>query len=251
MTIDPALTYTIQATIVDGDNAWVTGKGVPVLTKGNPSTVTITLSYRPDLLKGAVSGQITAIGVQPSATAYAMAVLIDPATGESLGIDVQTVDDGLPVAFAVPYSVTDIQPTKDYVVTAEVGDDGAVWRNVAGVPVITNGNPKSGIQVVVSEVAAPSPSASPSPTPSAAPVPPPDETSGGGLLTWIIIIAIIAAIAAFLVARGRGESDAVGAGTAAAGAAAATTGATEAAAGTDAPPPTEPPASGPEPGAST
>ena len=53
--------------------------------------------------------------------------------------------------------------------TAEVGDDGATWRNVAGVPVITNGNPKSGIQVVVTPVvaASPSPSSRPPPTPSA------------------------------------------------------------------------------------
>ena len=58
-TIDPSATYTIQATIVDGENAWVTAHGIPVLTKGNPSNVAITLSYRPDLLKGAVTGQIT------------------------------------------------------------------------------------------------------------------------------------------------------------------------------------------------
>ena len=63
--IDPSATYTIQATIVDGDDAWVTAKGVPVLTKGNPSKVAITLDFRPDVLKGAVTGQITGIGVQP------------------------------------------------------------------------------------------------------------------------------------------------------------------------------------------
>ncbi len=76
--IDPSATYTIQASIVDGENAWVTAHGIPVLTKGNPSNVAITLSYRPDLLKGAVTGQITGVGVAPSATAYSMAVLVDP-----------------------------------------------------------------------------------------------------------------------------------------------------------------------------
>ena len=162
--IDPSATYTIQATIVDGDNAWVTAKGVPVLTKGNPSEVAITLDYRPDVLKGAVTGQITGVDVQTSPTAYAMAVLVDPATGASLGIDVQTVEEGLPVAFSVPYSLTDIQPTEDYVVTAEVGDEEATWRNAAGVPVITNGNPKTAVQVVVTEVSTPAPSATPSPT---------------------------------------------------------------------------------------
>ena len=153
-TIDPAATYTIQATIVDGEVAFVTGHGVPVLTKGNPSKVDITLTYRPDLLKGAVTGQITGVGITPSPAAYAMTVLVDPSTGDSLGIQVQTVDDGLPTAFSVAYAITDIKPDQDYVVTAEVGDNGATWRNAAGVPVITNGNPKSGIQVVVTPVIA-------------------------------------------------------------------------------------------------
>ena len=170
-TIDPSATYTIQASIVDGENAWVTANGIPVLTKGNPSNVAITLSYRPDVLKGAVTGQITGVGVAPSATAYSMAVLVDPATGNSLGIDVRDVAAGLPVAFSVPYAITDIVPTNDYVVTAEVGDASTSWRNAAGVPVITKGNPKSGIQVVVTEVAVPSPS--PTATPSASPVPAP------------------------------------------------------------------------------
>ncbi len=101
--IDQSVTYTIQATIVDGANAWVTGKGVPVLTKGNPTEVDITLAYQPDVLKGAVSGQISAVGLHPSTSAYSMTVVVDPATGESLGIDVDTVAQGLPQAFAVPY----------------------------------------------------------------------------------------------------------------------------------------------------
>ena len=205
--IDPSATYTIQASIVDGENAWVTAQGIPVLTKGNPSNVAITLSYRPDLLKGAVTGQITGVGVAPSATAYSMAVLVDPATGNSLGIDVRDVKAGLPVAFSVPYAITDIVPTNDYVVTAEVGDASTSWRNAAGVPVITKGNPKSGIQVVVTEVAVPSPSPTATPSASPIPAPAPDVTSSGNLLTWIILIAIIAAIVAFLIARGR-EPDA-------------------------------------------
>lgn len=209
--IDPSSTYTIQATIVDGDNAWVTTKGVPVLTKGNPSTVAITLAYRPDVLKGAVTGQVTAVGLEPTATAYSMTVLVDPATGESLGIDVRNIGDGLPAAFSVPYSITDIQPNKDYVVTAEVGDEGQTWRNVAGVPVITNGNPKSGVQIVVTPVAVAAPSASPAPTASPAPSTPPVPDSGrsdsGGLLTIIILVAAAAAVAAFFIARGRSSTD--------------------------------------------
>ena len=209
-TIDPNVTYTIQATIVDGEHAWITGHGVPVLTKGNPKDVDIRLTYRPDLLKGAVTGQITGVGIDLSPTSYAMAILIDPTSGETLGIDAQNVVDGLPVAFSVPYAITDIQPTQDYVVTAEVGDDGQTWRNAAGVPVITNGNPKTAIQVVVTPVvvASPSPSASPSPTPipSVSPAPEPSRPGSGNLLGIIILIAIILAIVAFFIARGRSET---------------------------------------------
>lgn len=212
VTIDPAQTYTIQATIVDGDNAWVTGAGVPVLTKGNPSDVAITLDYQPDVLKAAVSGQISGADVAPAPNAYAMAVLVDPSTGESLGIDVRSVTDGLPVAFSIGYTITDIQPTQDYVVTAEVGDGASTWRNAAGVPVITNGNPKTGIQVDVTAVsiASPSPSATPSPSPSAtaAPIPAPGIGTSGNLLLWIIVIALIGAAAAFLIARGRKPDEA-------------------------------------------
>jgi uncharacterized lipoprotein YbaY len=212
--IDPSVTYTIQATIVDGANAWVTSRGVPVLTKGNPTKVAITLGYRPDLLKGAVTGQITAVGLRPSTTAYAMAILVDPATGDSLGIDAETIANGLPQAFAIPYTITDVDPTQDYVVTAEVGDQGATWRNEAGVPVLTKGNPKTAIEVVVTQVAiaTPSPSATPTavaaPLPSAAPVPTPSRTGSGDLLLIIILIAAVGAIAAFLIARGRNASDA-------------------------------------------
>jgi uncharacterized lipoprotein YbaY len=208
VTIDPAVTYTIQATIVDGANAWVTSRGVPVLTQGNPTSVAITLAYRPDLVKGSVTGQITAVGFQPSPNAYAMAVLVDPTTGASLGIDVKTIEKGLPVAFAIPYTITDIDPTQDYVVTAEVGGQDVSWRNAAGVPVITKGNPKTAIEVVVTPVATPIPSVAPTPTPASSPtpVPAPDKTGGGGLLGIIILIAIVGAVAAFFIARGRSAS---------------------------------------------
>lgn len=215
VTIDPATTYTIQATIIDGENAWATGRGVPVLTKGNPSSdVAITLDYRPDLIKGAVSGQITGTDVQVGADAYAMAVLLDPSTGDSLGIDVRSITAGLPVAFSVGFTVTDIVPTDTYVVTAEVGDGTSTWRNAGGVPVITNGNPKAGVQVPVTavSVASPSPAStlSPSPSPSPSPAPPPGIGTSGNLLLWIILVALVGAAAAFLVARNREQAAAAG-----------------------------------------
>ncbi len=248
--IDPAKTYTIQATIIDGPEAWVTGQGVKVLTKGNPTDVDVTLTYRPDLLKADVTGQITAVGLDLSADAYSMAVLIDAETGDSLGIDVRTVTDGLPVRFAIPYTITAINKNDDYVVTGEVGDQGMTWRNAAGVPVITNGNPTSGVQVVVTEVVTPSPSPSPSPTatPSPSPVASPSEpvettgTSSGNLLAIIILLAIVAAVAAFFIARGRKSSDTPPTEPGASEAGMAEASAGEAASDAEDAPPSEPPA---------
>jgi hypothetical protein len=198
-----------------------------VLTKGNASEVDSTLAYQPDVLKGAVSGQISAVGLHPSTSAYSMTVVVDPATGESLGIDVDTVAQGLPQAFAVPYLITDVDPANDYVVTSEVVDSGQSWRNDAGVPVLTKGNPKTAVQVVFTPVVFASPSPTVTPAPSAAPEP--TGRDSGNLLGIIILIVIIGAIAAFFIARGRDQGGAGGAAAAAGAAGAAgTAGATEA-----------------------
>ena len=133
----------------------MTGHGVPVLTKGNPSKVDITLTYRPDLLKGAVTGQITGVGIHAVAGG-----LRDGRPGRSVDRRLARHRGRRPSITACrsrsrsPYAITDIKPAQDYVVTAEVGDNGATWRNAAGVPVITNGNPKAGVQVVVTPVIA-------------------------------------------------------------------------------------------------
>ena len=161
-TIDPNATYTVQATIVDGENAWVTGKGVPVLTKGNPSNVDITPTYRPD--RRARSAARSPASATPSTTPTAMAVLMDLSTGESLGIDVRTVDDGLPSAFSIGYTITDIALNDDYVVTAEVGDGGGSGGTLPASrssPTGTRSRASRSSSAVVAAGASLSPSASP------------------------------------------------------------------------------------------
>ena len=36
--IDSNLVYSIEAAVLDGDKAWVTAAGTPVITKGNPTS---------------------------------------------------------------------------------------------------------------------------------------------------------------------------------------------------------------------
>ena len=86
-----------------------------------------------------------------------MTVLIDVDSGLSLGVDL-TYPGKLPAPFAIPFAVSDLQEGGTYVVQAELTNGSQEYANAAGVPVITNGHPISGVQVVVSEVATPSPS---------------------------------------------------------------------------------------------
>ena len=182
--IDPSAVYTVQAGIVDGDNVWTTAKGTKVLTNGAPTSgIALTLAYQPDLVKGEVSGSITGQGIQLSATAYSIAILIEPSTGESLGMDVNPTDGKIPTPFAVPFSLDSIDQAKTYVVTGELVDGATTWENSTGVPVITNGNAISDVQVVVAQVVAPSPSPEPSPS-----------ESGRGDVTPAILLMIVALI---------------------------------------------------------
>ena len=108
--IDPAATYTVQAIIVDDQNSWASAHGTPVLTKGNPSDVDITLAYRPDLVKGTVTGQVAGTRTE----AIGRRVL-----GRDPGRPHQRRDarhrqhgrpEGLPVPFGVPFALNDITP---------------------------------------------------------------------------------------------------------------------------------------------
>ena len=75
--IDPDAVYTLQAGIFDGTQAWVTSKGVPVITNGAQSNIKITLTYRPDAAKGEVTGSVTGVGITLGADATAVSVLLD------------------------------------------------------------------------------------------------------------------------------------------------------------------------------
>jgi uncharacterized lipoprotein YbaY len=200
--IDPTERYTIQATIIDGDDAWVTTTGVEVLTDGAPSDVDITLSFRPDVLKGQVSGQVTAVGLTPAVDAYAITVLVAVDTGDTLGIQVQDSNGTMPIPFAIPFGVRAIVPSADYVVYAAIEDGtDTSWENTAGVPVITKGNPKSDVQVVVSEVVPLVPLPTPTAAPTAAPVVDTDPGRGTSLLLNLILIGAVVAIAAAVIVR--------------------------------------------------
>ena len=200
--IDQKETYTVQAGIVDNPNVWTTAKGTKVLTNGAPtSDIALDLSYQPDLVKGEVTGAITGVGIQASPTSYSVAVLIEPSTGESLGMDLNPTEGVIPVGFGIPFSLDTIDPAKSYVVTGEIVDGTTTWENTTGVPVITNGNAISDVQVVVTQVAA-------APSPSPSPIAPPESGAGDATpaLLLVILALILGAIGFFLWSRSRNES---------------------------------------------
>jgi uncharacterized lipoprotein YbaY len=205
--IDPSAVYTVQAGVFDGDVAWVTSKGIPVITNGVQADVAITLAYRPDVAKGEVTGSVTGVGIDLGTDATSMAVLIDVDSGLSLGVDL-TRPTTLPAPFAIPFAVSDLKSDGTYVVQAEVTAGDQTWANAAGVPVITGGNPLSGVQVVVNEVAKPTPSPSPTPVPTPTASPPPTADTGldgGTLLLPLIILGALIAVGGFLLARSKDD----------------------------------------------
>lgn len=198
--IDPGAVYSIQAGIVDGANAWATGKGAAVIPDvGSAAPLSLVLAYRPDLVKGEVTGSLSGAALRPTDAAYAVAVLIDPGTGQSLGMDLLPMVGALPVPFSLPFPLAAIDPARDYLVGARIVDAERTWQNEAGVPVITRGNPIADVQVVVAAAVAPGPSLGPGP-----PAGGPGGDLGPGIVLLVLAL-IVGAAGVFLYDRSRSD----------------------------------------------
>jgi uncharacterized lipoprotein YbaY len=194
--IDPEALYTVSAAIVDGSRLWITDGGTRVITYDNPiDDVALELVYRPDLLKGQVTGEISGPGITLGGTGFAAAVLFDATSNQEIGMTVVPAPTGVPIAFSVPFDPAEIDDTADYTVVAGIVEGDNRWANLDGVPVITDGNPLSDITVTVSAV---EPSPSPSPEPA---------DNGPTILAIVILLLVIAAIVAGVIwyMRSRGS----------------------------------------------
>jgi uncharacterized lipoprotein YbaY len=228
--LDPALLVAtsdtwLYATLVDGTNAWTSAAPVPVATNGAPiSDVQVPLTFRPDLIEGEVTGAITGLPSDIGLDAWAMAFVLDQSDGTVLGLQSGAILGSTFVPFSVPFLIENLDPTKTYVAGATVFDDTRTFRSEAGVPVITNGNPYSGINLAVIEInPSPSPTATPAATPAptapptaapttaptTAPAPsatPGSSTGGGGgidplVLAGVLALAVIGVIVVAVVLR--------------------------------------------------
>jgi uncharacterized lipoprotein YbaY len=144
--------YQLFAGIVDGDAAWATPAGTAVPVPQREVTgVQLELEYRPDLLKGAVTGSITGTDLGPvtDPDAYGTSILIDTSTGATVGFQMITPIVAQPIPFSAPYDPSTIDPASIYVARGSVWTGSRLWNTPTGVAVITNDNPKSGVVLTV------------------------------------------------------------------------------------------------------
>jgi uncharacterized lipoprotein YbaY len=203
--LEEGTTYRLYAGIVDGDLAWVTPIGVPVETGvAVVEGVELPLAFRPDLLKGAITGTITGVGLDSASDpeSFGTALAFNVTTGETIGFQFIEPTGAAPVPFSVPYDPTTVDPNADYVIRASIFDGTATWATAAGVPVLTKGNPRTDVQVTVTVANPPTP-ATAAPTATAAPVAPAE--SGGGIGSILIVLLVIGGVigGAALVIRSR------------------------------------------------
>ena len=191
-----------------GDRRWRQCVGHGQGHAGHPNgasaaPIDLDLAYRPDLVKGEVTGSLTGAAISPTAAAYAVAVLIDPATGQSLGMDLLPTVGAVPVPFSFPFPLVAIDPARSYLVGARIVDAERTWQNEAGVPVISRGNPIADVQVVVAEAVVPARS-EPRPSSRSSPAGGPGGDLGPGIVLLVLAL-IVGAAGVLLYDRSRSD----------------------------------------------
>lgn len=112
-------------------------------TPGQPLAVTGDVSYRERIAMP--QGAVVKVQVADVSKADAPADVIGEQVIENPG--------NVPVKFSVPYDAAKIQPQYTYAVSARIEVNGKLeWISTTHIPVITNGAPTSGVQVLVQRV---------------------------------------------------------------------------------------------------
>ena len=162
--------------------------------------VELPLKFRPDLLKAAVTGTITGVGLDSAKDpeAYGTALIIRVNTGETIGFQLISPTGAIPVPFSVPYDPGAVAPEADYVSRGSIWDGTTLWNTDTSTPVLTKDNARNGVVMTVTAVPSPTPAPTPAPT---APAPAPVDTGIPWL--WVLLAGIGILAVALLVARSR------------------------------------------------
>lgn len=113
-------------------------------TPGQPLAVTGDVLYR------------ERIAMPPGAVVKVQVADVSKADAPADVIGEQLIDNpgNVPVKFSIPYDGGRIQPGNTYAVSARIEVNGKLmWISTTHIPVITNGNPTSDLQVLVQRVA--------------------------------------------------------------------------------------------------
>lgn len=149
--------------------------------------------------QAAVTGEVfflELLALPPTATVNVQLQDVSRADVAATVIAEQTIpgDQGPPYAFTLPYDPAQIQDNLSYAVRATIRDgDQLLFTSTENIPVITRGNPTSGIQIRVSRVGGePSTGTAPSTLPATG-------AAGAGLTPLLLLAAL--GVAGGLLAR--------------------------------------------------
>jgi putative lipoprotein len=140
-----------ERVVVTGDRLVLVTTGGPQLTfRAMPSesadaTLTGTVTYRPR------------IALPPNAVLSVKLLDVSRADAPSVTLTetrVGTDGDQVPLPFSLDYASADVEPRNRYVVRAEIFDAAGVllWTTDTAVPVLTQGAPRDGVEVVLAQV---------------------------------------------------------------------------------------------------
>ena len=152
--IDPNKDYVLDARVIDNNQLTFSATPVPVLTKGAPAN-DVTIALNPQGTGGGdavVSGQLTAEGAPALDPAATIQVEIrEPMLADAPAfVTISFAAEGrqFPIPFEIPYQSAQIDPNKAYIVDARIiGGNQLLYSAAAGVPVITQGAPTTGVNV--------------------------------------------------------------------------------------------------------
>jgi beta-lactam-binding protein with PASTA domain/uncharacterized lipoprotein YbaY len=164
--------YVVFAAVLDDRSAWQNGDGVPVITGGPTSGVTVGVKRVANSPPAEVVGQITKDDKAAlSGKAVALAALQDTATGRIVDWTAITPTSQVPIDFRLGFDPATVAPEASLGAWAAVVDGTSVWQSRGTQPLLAAGSQLStGVITVVEAASVPLP---PKPTPTPEPTPPP------------------------------------------------------------------------------
>ena len=162
--IDPAHRYAVRATIKDGGQLLFTSTQVyPVITNGAPTSgveIVVEPVTTPPSPVSAVMGTVTYLqrsALPPTAVIEVVLQDVSKMDVPAVTISSQTIQANgkqVPFLYELKYDPAQIDEKNSYAVRATIKDgDQLLFTSTTSYPVITRGNPTSGVEIIVEPVA--------------------------------------------------------------------------------------------------